>query len=87
MDDSLLRTFAQEHGLTFRWKTWKEGERAYADIEVRKDGETVYSARTNCLSDEQYVLTNIMTWAIEDITRDRHDIIVGFGARGKATIP
>lgn len=78
MDDSLFRTFAEERGLTFRWRTWMEGNRAYANIEVRKGGETVYTVRNNCLSDEQYVLDNVMRWAIEHFTDKPEYVISGW---------
>lgn len=78
MDDTIIRTFTKERGLTFRWRTWMEADRAYADIEVR-DGETIlYTARNNCLSDEQHVLDNLMRWAIEHIADKPHYVISGW---------
>lgn len=88
MDETPIRTFAQERGLTYRWKTWAEGDRSFAAIEVKKAGETIYTVQNNCLSGEQYVLDNVMAWAIEDISAGvKHDVIVAFGPRGKVSSP
>ena len=78
MDDSPIRSFAQERNLTYRWRTRTEGERAFAEIEVRQGKETLYTVANNCLSSEQHVLDNVMAWAIEDISQGvKHYIISG----------
>lgn len=84
MDDTPIRTFAKERGLSYRWRTWMEGERAYAEIEVKRDGEVIYSVANNRLSSEQDVLDNVMRWAIEDISEGvKHYVISGTGPSPK----
>ena len=87
-DDAMFRTFAREHRLKYRWRTRREGDRYYAEIEVVKDGERIYQVATNCLSTEQDVLNTVMKWAIQYITEElKPEVIVGFGLRGRMTSP
>ncbi|MET0363012.1 MAG: hypothetical protein ABW169_00020 [Sphingobium sp.] len=67
-DDSRIREFAREHGCSFRWRAWAEGNRAYAELTVTRDGKHLYGERTNAIASEQDVLDRLTDWAIEKIT-------------------
>lgn len=66
-DDTRIREFAREHGCDFRWRTRLEGDRAYAELTVTRDGEHLYGVRTNAIASEQQVLDRLTQWAIDKI--------------------
>jgi hypothetical protein len=64
-DDSLLRTHARQHGLNFRWRTWREGAHWHAEARTWKSGETVAWFATTTIEGEQKALDRAMAMAID----------------------
>ncbi len=79
MDDSLIRDHAQQRSLSFRWRTWSEGERAFARIEIWHEGKKIYAIGSNGLTSEQDVLDLVMGWAIKHTGGEaKHGTLAGW---------
>lgn len=67
VDDSALRAVAKKHGLTGKYRVWKEGRRAYAWVEALKGGKPAGRFASNGLWPEQDVFDFVVDLLREHI--------------------
>lgn len=73
--DSAVRALAKKHGLTGKYRVWKEGRRAYAWVEALKDGEPAGRFGSNGLWPEQDVFDFVV-----DLLRKHLEAKLGGGS-------
>lgn len=72
VDDRALRAMAADHGLTGKYRVWREGERAYAWVKAFRNGEPAGGFASNSLRPEQDVfdfVVELLRKRIEDDAR------------------
>lgn len=68
-DDTRLREICRHHSLAFRWRTWQNGERWYAEIRTWRGGEPAKWVGSNGIGSENQVFDFVVGLLLDELTR------------------